>query len=226
MFLDPLFLMLLLLITALGFIIFLFLPSLIEIVKPRDKGPRRMLRTPLQRIMRKGAKSVFVPKSDSVANSSTSKNFQSFLKETGVKTRRIGNDTLRILSDVEFPPNLEISDNIVIDGALTMGDRCVFHGSVKARGNVTIGNYVVIKGNLVSNGNVDIQDEAVIGGSVHSEGSVRLGEKVFIGLAVVADGDVELHENSEVKENILTHGIIKVLRHPKLDFPSTLEDIG
>jgi len=42
---------------------------------------------------------------------------------------------------------------------------------------------------------------------------------------VVAEGDVERYENSEVKKNILTHGVIKVLKYPKLDLPSTLEDI-
>jgi len=224
--LDPFLLMLLLLIAALGFIAFLFLPAFIEIIKPRDKGPRRMLRTPLQRIMRHGSKLAFAPKSDPMGNSSASKDLQDVLKEAGVKTIRIGKDTIRIFGDVTFPPNLQISDNIVVEGALTVGDGCVFHGSAKAKGNVLVGNSVVMRGNMVSWGNVNIQDEAVISGSVHAEGSVRLGEKVFIGLSVVADGDVELFENSEVKKNILSHGVIRVLKYPKLDFPSTLEDIG
>jgi len=226
MFLDPFLLTLLLSIAALGFIAFLFLPSIIEMIKPRDKGPRRILRTPLQRIMRHGSISASTLKPYSVDNSSTSKDLQDVLKEAGVKTSCIGMDTLRILGDVAFPPNLQISDNIVVEGALNVGDGCVFDGSVKAKGNVSIGNRVVVRGNLVSKGNVDIKDEAVIGGSVHSEGSVRLGEKVFVGLSVVADGDVELYENSEVEKNILAHGVIKVLRYPKLDFPSTVEDIG
>mgnify|MGYP001599583866 CR=1 FL=1 len=125
-----------------------------------------------------------------------------------------------------FPPNFEISDNIVVDGTLPVGEHCVFYGSAKAKGNViNNGNCVVLMGNVISKGNIDIKDETVVGGLVHSEGSVRLGEKVFIGLSVVADGDVELYENSEVKKNILTHGVIKVLKYPRLDLPS-LEDIG
>jgi len=225
MFLDPFLLTLLLLTAALGFVVFVFLPSIIEIKKPTDRGPRRIFRTPLQKIMRYVSKTTLPSKLDS-ADKSASKDLQGFLKEVGVKSSRIGKDTIRILSDVAFPPSLEILDNIVVDGALTVGDRCVFQGSVKTKGNVFIGNYVVMRGNLVSKGNVDVQDEAVIGGSVHSEGSVKLGEKVYIGLSVVADGDVELYENSEVKKNIITQGVIKVLRYPQLDFPTTIEDIG
>jgi len=184
-----------------------------------------MLKTPLQRIIRR-SKLPQPSKPDSVGNSSAARDLENVLRDAQVKSSRIGKSTVRIFGDVAFPPKLEVFDNIVVTGALTVGDRCVFHGSVKAEGHVFIGNYVVIKGNLISKTNVDIHDEAVIGGAVHSEGSVRLGEKVFIGLSVVADGDVELYENSEVKKNIIAHGIIKVLRHPKLDFPSTIEDIG
>ena len=79
---------------------------------------------------------------------------------------------------------------------------------------------------MISKGNIDIKDETVVDGLVHSAGSVRLGEKVFIGLSVVGDGDVELYENSEVKKNILTHSVIKVLKYPRLDLSSALEDIG
>lgn len=222
---DPFFLMLLLLVAALGFVAFLFLPSIVEVVKPRDKGPRKILRTPLQRIMRHRFKFTTLSKPDSIDDATARQDLVDFLKEAGVKARRIGDHTVRIFANVVFPPSFQVWDNIVVDRALTVGDRCVFHGSVKANGNVSIGNLVVVKGNLISKGNVDIKDEAVIGGMVHSDGSVRLGEKVYIGLSVVADGDVELYENSEVRKNILTHGVIKVLKYPKFDLPSTLEDI-
>jgi len=225
MFLDPLILMLLLITAALGFVAFVFLPAAIEILKPRDKGPRRILKTPFQKMMRHGPRLALTPKPASV-NKNTSKDLQDILRDIGIKTRRIGNDTIRILGGVAIPPNLEIADNVVVEGSLVVGDQCVFHGSVKANGSVFIGLGVVIKGNLISKGNVNIQDEAVVGGSVHAGGLVRLGEKVFIGLSVVADGDVELYENSEVKKNILTPGVIKVLKHPQLDYPSTIEDIG
>ena len=226
MVLDAFLLIFLLLIAALGFVAFLFLPSIIEIMKPHDRGPRKILRTPLQKTMRSSFRSTLPSKSDPDDNAGASKGLQDFLKETGVKFRRSGNNTVRIFNDVVFPPNFEILDNIVVDGTLTVGERCVFFGSAKAKGNVILGNCVVLMGNVISKGNIDIEDETVVGGLVHSEGSVRLGEKVFVGLSVVADGDVELYENSEVKKNILTHGVIKVLKYPRWDLPSALEDIG
>jgi predicted acyltransferase (DUF342 family) len=148
------------------------------------------------------------------------------LNETGVKSIRIGKDTVRIFGDFVFPPRSEVQDNVVIEGAVKIGDHCVFHQSVKAKGNASVGNLVVIKGNLVSNGDVKLLDEVVIGGSLHSDGSVTIGEKVFVSLSVVAIGDVELYQNSEVKNNILTRGAIKVLRPPKVDLPSSLDEIG
>jgi len=225
-FLDPLLLTLLLLISALFFFVLVFLPPIIEILKPKDKGPRRMLKTPLQKIMRSSSKLAPTSKPRSVDNPKAPKDLQDFLEKVGLKICRVGEDTIRIFGDAAFPPNLEVSDNIVVEGALTVGDSCVFHGSVKAKGDVSVGNAVVVRGNLVSNKNVNIQDDAVIGGSVHAEGSVRLGEKVYVGLSVVADGDVELFENSEVKKNILTNGVIKVLKNPILDFPLSIKDIG
>jgi predicted acyltransferase (DUF342 family) len=176
--------------------------------------------------MRREPKSAIYQKADLVNDAIASKNLQDFLTEMGVKFRTIGNHAIRILGNIVFPPDFQVCDNIVVEGSLTVGDHCVFHGSVKARGNVIIGNWVVLKGNLISKGNINIKDEAVIGGLVHSEGSVKLGGKVFIGLSVVADGDVELYENSEVKKNILTQGVIRVLKYPKLDFSSALDDIG
>jgi len=177
-------------------------------------------------MMRYELKSTISQKPDSINDANASKNLQEFLKEARVKFHVVGNATIRIFGSVVLPPNFQVWDNMVVEGSLTAGDHCVFHGSVKVKGNVIIGNWVVLNGNLISKGNVNINDEAVIGGLVHSEGSVSLGEKVFIGLSVVADGDVELYENSEVKKNILTQGVIRVLKYPKLDLSSALDDIG
>ncbi len=224
--LDPYLLILLLFAGAFSFIAFLILPSVIEILRPRLREPRRIMRLPLQKIVRRKSKSPFVSSTESVANANASKNLQDFLKEGGVRHRYIGDNTVRIFTDVVFPCGSVVSENIVVEGALTAGDECVFHGSVKARRNVLIGCGVVIKGNLISEGDVDVRDESVIAGLVHAEGSVRLGEKVYVGLSVVANGDVELYENSEVKKNILSYGVIKTLKNPVLDFPPTVEDIG
>lgn len=226
MILDPLLLIILLLIAALGFAVLVFSPFLIELKRPRDKGPRRILKMPLEGRIRSIGKMPTAAKSDEAEYSSRGGNIQEVLDKAGVKAVRIGRDTLRILGDVSFLSRAEVSDNIVVEGSLKVGDDCVFHRSVKAKGNVFIGNRVVIKGNLLSEENVTMLDEVLIGGSVHSEGSVTIGEKAYVSLSVVAVGDVTLFENSEVQNNILTRGAIKVLKYPKVDLPPSIDEIG
>ena len=226
MILDPLLLMLFLLIAAFGFAVLVFSPFIIELKKPRDKGPRKIPKTPLEKEIRSiGRKPVNIGLSPAEC-SDHARNLQHILSKAGVKTIRIGKDTIRVFGDITFAPRFEVADNLVVEGALRVGDNCVLHRSVKAKGNAFIGNHVVIKGNLVSEGDVTILDDVVVGGSVHSEGSVTIGENVFVALSVVAAGNVELFENSEVKRNILTRGVIKVLRHPRVDLPSSIDDIG
>jgi len=224
--LDPFLLMLLLLIAALAFVVLVFSPLVIELKKPRDKGPRRILKMPFERRIRSSPKEPVTIGHNLADNSGDVKNLQDILDEAGLKSTRIGKDTTRIFGDVVFAPHFEVMDNVVVEGALSISDLCVVHRSVKAKGNLHVGNGVVVKGNLVSEGNVTILDDTVIGGAVHSEGSVRIGENVFVALSVVAVGDVELYENSEVKKNILTRGVIKVLRHPRVDLPPALDEIG
>lgn len=217
--------MLLLLIAALAFVVLVFSPLIIELRKPRDKGPRKIFNMPFERRMRSSPTKPVTIGLDLAGDSNIARNLEDVLNAAGVKAVRIGKDTVRIFGDVVFSPHVEASDNIVVEGTLSMDDFCVCHRSIKAKGSVHIGNGVIVKGNVVSEGNVTILDEAVIGGSVHSEGSVKIGENVFVALSVVAAGDVELDENSEVKKNILTRGVISVLRHPRVDLPSTIDKI-
>lgn len=223
--LDPFLLMTILLIAAFGFVGLVFSPLIIELKKPKDKGPRKILRMPLEQYLRTN-KTPTNASSDETNPTRHTTDLQVALNEAGTKSTRIGEATVRILGDFVFPPRSEVQDNVVVEGAVKIGEQCVFHQSIKATGSAFVGNRVVIKGNLVSNGDVRLLDEVVIGGSLHSDGSVTIGERVFVSLSVVAIGDVELYENSEVKNNILTRGAIKVLRRPKVDLPSSLDEIG
>jgi len=224
--LDPFLLMTLLLIVVLGFAGLFFSPLIIELKKPKDKGPRKIPRMPLEERLRRNGKTPASISPHETERSDHSRNLQDALNKAGVNATSIGGDTIRIFGDFVFPPRSEVTDNVVIEGAVKIGDRCVFHRSVKAKGDVFVGNCVIIKGNLVSEEDVTILDEVVIGGCVHSEGSVKIGENVFVALSVVAIGNVELYENSEVKNNILTRGVIRVLRHQRVDLPSSIDEIG
>jgi predicted acyltransferase (DUF342 family) len=193
--LDPLVLLVLLLLASLGFIVILLVPSLLEVKKPKDRGPRKIVKATLNKL-------------------------------AGADVRVLNGDVIKISDDVCFPSGFEVEENVVVNGSLTVGDRCYFHKSLKAEGNVKIGCDVVFGGNLVADGSVDIGDGTVIGGSIDATGDVKLGEKVFVRLSVVSGGNVELYENSEVKKIIVTHGMIRVLEQPRLECLSALEDVG
>jgi predicted acyltransferase (DUF342 family) len=193
---DALVLLLILLFVLMGFVFVLFIPSLWEIRKPRDKGPRRV-------------------------NDAT-------LKKLGVKVRRLNGDFVRLLGDLSLPDGFEFEENVMVEGYLHIGNRCHFGKSVKVLGDVVVGCGVVIDENLVVEGKVNVLDEAVIGGSVDARGDVRLGEKVFVGGAVASGGDIELFENCEVVGGVMAgeQGAVKVLKMPRVEFPSTIEDVG
>jgi predicted acyltransferase (DUF342 family) len=196
MVLDPLFLMIILFAVLLGFVMILFVPSLLEIKRPKDKGPRKIVKWTLNKL-----------------NVSSS-------------AQTLSGDIIKIPYDICFPSGFEMEINVVVKGNLTIEDKCHFHKSLKGKRDVTIGNDVIIDGNVVADGDVSVGDGTVIGGSIDASGDVKIGEKVFVRLAVVSDGNVELFENSEVLKNISAQGTIRVLKQPRLGFPSTIEDIG
>jgi len=193
---DALVLLLGLLLVLVGFVFVLFVPSLWEMRKQRDRGPRRMQDATLERL--------------------------------GVKVRRLSGGFVRLLGDFSLPDGFEFEENVVVEGCLRVGDRCHFCKSLKVLGDVVVGCGVVVDGNLVVEGNVSVLDDVVVGGSVDAGGDVRLGEKVHVGGSVVSGGDVELFENCEVVEGVMAgeHGAVRVLKVPRVEFPSSIEDVG
>jgi cytoskeletal protein CcmA (bactofilin family) len=219
MYIDPLHLWVLLVATASGFTVFSFLPSMLEVLRPKDKGPRKILKKPLHERIRKSSASKSVP--DLKDDVELSKDLKAALRDAGLRSQRIGKDTVRILGSITFKPHLEILESIVVDGNMSTGDRCIFHGSLKSYGDMSVGSFDIVEGNMLSERDIKIGDDAVIAGSVHSKGSVRIGERVYVGSTVVAEGNVELFENSEVR-NILTRGSTRVRPSLQLDLPSSI----
>lgn len=225
-FLDAFVATLLVLAAAFFFMVMIFFPSMVELKKPKDRGPRRIRKQSLHKSIAHSPRLVSVPRSDSSVVRHRVEDLRKVLADVGIRSRRMDERTVRILEGVEFAPALEMLDDIVTEGAFKAGARCVFHGSIKAKGDVVIGEGVVIDGSLISLGDICIEDEVVIGGLVHSEGRAKLGEKVFVGLDLVAGGDVEIYDRSEVSGNILTRGPIRFLEHPKVELPKAIDDIG
>ncbi len=131
------------------------------------------------------------------------------------KVLKLGVDTVRIMSNMEFPSDFEAKENVVVEGSLVIGDRCHFYGSVKASEDVEIRSKVVIEGSLIAGGAVKLGRDAKIKGSVDAKRSVHLGENSFVGLALTSGGDVEMRRGARVFKNILSQGHVRVLKTPE-----------
>ena len=225
MILDPFLLMVFLLIAAFGLMSLFLSPLVVELKKPKDNGPRRIPKTPIERRIRNAGRRSAVIGLRQTDYSNNCTDLQDASRKGEVKTTNISSEVLHISGTYVFSPLSVISKDVVVEGSLMISDDCVFHRSVKIKDDAFIGNRVIIKGNLVSEGDVTILDDVVIGGSLHSDGSVVIGEKVFVALSVVAVGNVALGENSEVKGGIFTRGTVKGTRHPIVELPSSIDGI-
>jgi len=201
-------LLILLILALCGFTAFLFLPSILELKRPRNHGPRRILESVEE--MKTQIKSsielseLLTPVKDYIPES-----LQRILVSlNGKKISRIGADTIKIVGDVEFPSGIETLENIMVEGFLTIGDECHFHGSVQASEDVTIGCNVTVEKNLVSGKNVVVDRNTVINGSLNAKGSVSLGPNALVGLSLFSGGNVELSQGAKVAKNITSSGFI------------------
>ena len=204
---------------ALGiFLTLLFLPTLLELRKPKDLGPRKIAETMMRTLIRRRRR----PDSNAKLLSTIIDHIPENLRRTLIdlddkEISKLGVDTIRIVGDLGLPPDIEIQENVVVEGSLTIGNRCHFSGSVKASEDVKVGNEVVIEENLIAGGNVNIGKDTVIHGSVNADGSVCLGQNSSVGLSITSGRDVKLHENARVAKTITCGSHIHVLKFEKQD---------
>ncbi|MFQ6087007.1 MAG: hypothetical protein ACE5OV_03195 [Candidatus Bathyarchaeia archaeon] len=213
---NPTMLLLLLILTLLGLILLLLAPTIFEIRKPENKGPRKITESTTRKPDEHGSQQAQSSRQSlTLSRQNLPKNLRDVLIELeGKEVSAIGVDAVRIIGDVKLPSNIEVQKSIVVEGFFTIGERCLFGGSVKASKDITVGNEVIVKGDLVTDGNAYIGADVMIEGSVHAQGSVKLGKDTFVGGSVVAGGDVELHQNARVAKNILSNGEILVRTSP------------
>ena len=194
-------------------IILLFLPTILELRKPKDLGPRKIAETMVRTLIKRRRKPNNRAKLLSTITDQIPDNLRHTLIDLDDKEiSKLGVDTIRIAGDVHLPPDIEIQENVVVEGSLTIGNRCHFLGSIKVSEDVKVGNEVVIEENLIAGGNVNIGKDTVIYGLVNAEGSVCLGQNSSIGLSVTSGGDVKLHENARVAKTITCGSLIQVLK--------------
>jgi len=192
-----------------GFIVLLFLPSILELKRPKNHGPRRILEG-----SEEGSAQIKVDSAELLGLPTFVKEYipenlqRTLVGLNGKKISKIGTDTIKIIGDVEFPSEIEVLENIVVEGCLTIGDECHFHGSVQASEDVTIACNVIVEKDLVSGKDVSMDRNTVINGSVNARGSVHLGQNTFVGLSLTSGGNVEMCEGARVVKSIFSEGFV------------------
>jgi len=202
-------LLILLILGLCGFTVFLFLPSILELKRPRNHGPRRILKSVGERDTQVKVDSVELLELPIFVKEYIPESLQRTLVNLNEKKIfKIGTDITKIVDNVEFPSGIEILESIVVEGRLTIGDKCRFHGSVEASEDVKIGCNSIVEKDLVSGKDVSINRNSVINGALNAKGSVYLGQNVLVGLSLFSGGNVELSEGAKVAKDIISSGFI------------------
>lgn len=201
-------LVILLILALCGFAVFLFLPSILELKRPRNHGPRRILEDDKEKGIQKVDLAELLELPLIVREHIPESLQQTIVSLNGKKISKIGADTVKIVGDVEIPSEIEILENIVVEGRLTIGDKCRFNGNVQASEGVKIGCDAVLEKNLVSGKDVSIGRSTMVNGSLNAKGSVYLGPNALVGLSLFSGGNVELDQGAKVAKNIISSGFI------------------
>ena len=198
-----------------GFTVFLFLPSILELKHPRDHGPRQILGDQIKGI------DETIPSSPRLEIPVFLKGYipenlqQTIMNLDGTKISKIDADTTKIVGDMEFPSGIEIAENIVVEGHLTIGDESHFHGSVQASETVNVGCNVIVEKDLLSGKDITVDRNTVINGALNAKGSVHLGRNALVGLSLSSGRNVELGQGARVAKKIISGGFIVSHENPK-----------
>jgi len=176
---DALVLLLMFLFVLVGFVFVLFVPSLWEIKKPKDKGPRRVEDATLERL---GVK-VRRLSGDFVRLLGDLSLPDGFEFEENVVVEgclRVGDrchfcKSLKVLGDVTFGFGTVVDENLVVEGNVNVMDDGVIGGSVDARGDVRLGEKVHVGGVVAAGGCIELFENCeVLGGVFPGRGAVRV----------------------------------------------------
>jgi hypothetical protein len=179
-------------------IVIFFLPALLELRKPKDAGPRKIVGIAMERIPRCSHTSAKPLKLSQVVKEHVPESLIHALNNLeGKEISEPRVDVIRLAGEVELPSDIEMKENLVVDGSLRIGNRCRFHRSVKVSKDVHVGSDVIIEGNLIAGGSMELGNGSVVNGLVDSRGPVVLGRNVSVRRSLTSGVDVELHKTPE-----------------------------
>ena len=193
---DAFVLLLTLLLVFVGFVFVLFVPSFLEVRKPKDKGPRRVRDSTLDRL---GVKVQRL--SDNGLRLRGDLKLPSGLEfeenvivegSATISARCHFGKGLKIQGDVTVGNGVVIDENLIVDGDVNVLDEAIIGGSISAAGKVKLGEKVYVGGSVVSDGNVELfENSEVVGGILSGK-----------------------------------YGTIKVKKVLGVEFPASIDDVG
>ena len=113
--------------------------------------------------------------------------------------------TLVIPDDTNFEEH-----NIVTNGDVIIGDRCLLQFGVKTDGRIFVGEHVIIDGDLDAAKDVRMDIFSSVGGDVKSGGNVYLGEKVKVRGKLSLRGDLDVGDSVEIDQGFEAKGWINI----------------
>lgn len=193
---DQLLLLVLLLLSLVGFVLALFLPSLLEIWKPKDNGPRRMQERTLEqfgvKVHRANNEIVRVQGDLRLPN------------DFKFKENLVVKGSLNAGNGCHFSRSVKVSGNVILGVAVLLDENLVVEGDVK------VGDDAAIGGSIDAGGSVKLGEKTFVGGSVVAGGNVELFENCEVVNGVLCGKS----------------GAVKVLKMPSVEFPSSIQDVG
>jgi len=168
----------------LALVIVPFLPTLIEMLRRKDKGPRAF---PEQTVHeeRLGIQVAWLERARIEART----------KEPG--------EVIRVIGNISIPEGTEMANHLVVQGNLRLGRKCHLYGSIKAFGNVEVGEYSVVEGHVLSEGKIHIGRDSVIKGVVDSPQDITLEQNATVE-AVSTEKTVKLRPGARINKRILS----------------------
>jgi len=172
-----------------------FIPSIIEIFKRKDRGPRE------------------VPE-QTTYEEPPDLEISRIERARGDARAKIPGDVIRITGNVSIPEGTEINNHLMVQGNLKIGKNSRVYGSIKSFGDIELGESTIVEGHVLSEGTVTICRNCVVKGIVDSLKDIILEENAVVE-AVSTERTVRVGPNAKINRRILSGTSIVTFPQPK-----------
>jgi len=188
----------LLVLVPLALLIIPFIPTIIEIFKRKDTGPRE------------------VPEQTTYEEPPELENISRLERSRGDARAKVTGDVIRITGNVSIPDETVINNHLMVQGNLKIGKNTHVQGSIKAFGDIELGESSIVEGHVLSEGKVTVGRCCVVKGIVDSLKDIILEENAVVE-AVSTEKTVKVGPNAKINRRILSGASI-------VTFPQQLQE--